>query len=399
MNARFLAATALAITSLYAMAQQGPRLATMTGHVAKAERLAPEDARAKLVVGPGFEVSTFATGLGKPRILAVASDGTVYATRRDAGDVIMLRDGNGDGKADPPVIVARRPQMHGIALDGSKVYLVTVKELFVTDRKSDGTFGPLQRLIDDLPDAGQHADRTIAIGPDGMLYLSVGSTCNACDETNPENATMLRIKPDGSSRTVYASGLRNTIGFAFNPKTKALFGFDHGIDWLGDDDQGEELNEIVKDHQYGWPYIYADHKRNPQDEPPGEITMEQWDRMSTPPVLLQTAHAAPMQMAFYQGTQFPSEFQGDAFVAFHGSWNRKVPSGYEVARVRFQQGKPVKIETFLNGFLVNLGSERWGTIGRPFGLAITPDGSLLVGDDLNGVIYRVRVKGAKGTKL
>ena len=138
-------------------------------------------------------------------MLAVASDGTVYATRRDTGDVIMLRDADRDGTAEAPVTVARRPQMHGIALSGTKVYLVTVKELFVTERRADGTFGPLQRLIDDLPDAGQHADRTIAVGRDGMLYVSVGSTCNACDESNPENATILRVKPDGSSRTVYAS--------------------------------------------------------------------------------------------------------------------------------------------------------------------------------------------------
>jgi len=164
-------------------------------------------------VPAGFELTTFATGLGKPRVLAVASDGTVYATRRDTGDVIMLRVSDRDGKADPPVIVARRPQMHGIAVDGSKVYLVTVKELFVADRQADGTLGPLRRVIDDLPDAGQHADRTIVVGKDGMLYLSVGSTCNACDESNPENATMLRVKPDGSARTIYA-GLRNTIGFA-----------------------------------------------------------------------------------------------------------------------------------------------------------------------------------------
>lgn len=390
-----VSAAAILISAAPVLTQQRSSLTTITGHVAKAERLEPSDTRAKLVAPPGFTVDVFATGLGKPRVLAVAEDGTVYATRRDTGDVIMLRDPDRDGKAAPPVVVARRPQMHGIALDGTKVYLVTVKELFVAQRKGDGTFGPLQRLIDDLPDAGQHADRTIAVGKDGMLYLSIGSTCNACDESNPENATMLRVKPDGTARTVYASGLRNTIGFAFHPTTNALFGFDHGIDWLGDDDQGEELNEIVDGRQYGWPYIYADHKRNPQDEPPGGITMEQWDRMSTAPVLLHTAHAAPMQMVFYRGTQFPQEFRGDAFVAFHGSWNRQPPSGYEVARVRFQNGQPVKIETFLSGFLVKLGPDRWGTIGRPFGLAAMPDGSLLVGDDLNGVIYRVRATEGK----
>jgi glucose/arabinose dehydrogenase len=390
-----LSAAIILLGSVSVLTQQRPVVTAITGHVVKTERLDPTDSRAKLVVPAGFEVSVFASGLGKPRVLAVAADGTVYATRRDAGDVLMLRDRDHDGKSEAPLVVARRPQMHGIALTGTKVYLVTVKELFVAERATDGTFGPLQRLLDDLPDAGQHADRTIAVGKDGMLYISVGSTCNACDESNPENATMLRVTPDGSARTVYASGLRNTIGFAFHPSSNALFGFDHGIDWLGDDDQGEELNEIVQGRQYGWPYIYADHKRNPQDEPPGGITMEQWDRMSTVPVLLHTAHAAPMQFVFYQGTQFPQEFRSDAFVALHGSWNRKPPSGYEVARVRFQDAKPSKIEPFLTGFLVSLGADRWGAIGRPFGLATLPDGSLLVGDDLNGVIYRVRATGGK----
>jgi glucose/arabinose dehydrogenase len=130
------------LCSASVLTQQAPGLTTITGHVAKAERLEATDSRAKLVVPAGFEVSTFASGLGKPRVLAVADDGTVYATRRDTGDVIMLRAHDRDGRADAPVIVARRPQMHGIALNANKVYLVTVKELFVADRRADGTFGP-----------------------------------------------------------------------------------------------------------------------------------------------------------------------------------------------------------------------------------------------------------------
>ena len=362
---------------------------TITGHVVKPEKLAVDDKRFKLSVPSGFEVSKFAEGLGKPRVLAVADDGTVYVTRRDAGDVLMLRDADGDGKAEPPVTVARRPQMHGIAIDGPRAYLVTVKELFVANRNDDGTLGPLRRLIDDLPDAGQHADRTIVVGPDGMLYLSVGSTCNACDESNPENATMLRVKPDGTSRTVFASGLRNTIGFAFHPTTMELFGFDHGIDWLGDDEQGEELNHIVKGRQYGWPYIYARNQKNPQDEPPGGITMDQWAKMSDAPVLLHTAHAAPMQFAFITSPRFPAAYRGSALVAMHGSWNRLPPSGYEVVRVTFDAGNPTAIEPFMSGFLVSIGANRWGYGGRPFGLAMTPDGAVLVGDDANGVIYRI----------
>jgi glucose/arabinose dehydrogenase len=164
---------------------------------------------------------------------------------------------------------------------------------------------------------------------------------------------------------------------------------DHGIDWLGDDDQPEELNLIEQGQQYGWPYVYADSKPNPQDEPPGKIPHAQWARMSRPPVLLHAAHSAPMQLAFYEGTRFPAAYRGGAFVALHGSWNRLPPSGYEVAFIRFDQGKPVAIETFASGFLTKQGDGAWGVGGRPAGLAVTPAGELLVSDDQNGAIYAI----------
>ena len=157
------------------------------GHVLKPEKLEPTPDRMQgLKLPDGFEIDVFADGLINPRALAVSKDGTLYATRRSVGDVIMLKDGNGDGKADEVKTVASRPDMHGIAIDGDKAYLVTVNDIYVTKINADGTFGELERIVDDLPDAGQHHDRTLAIGPDGMLYVSVGSTCNACDETNPE---------------------------------------------------------------------------------------------------------------------------------------------------------------------------------------------------------------------
>ena len=132
---------------------------------------------------------------------------------------------------------------------------------------------------------------------------------------------------------------------------------DHGIDWLGNDAQREELNRIEQGAGYGWPYIYEDGKQNPQDDPPGGITMEQWDSMSRRPALTYTAHAASMQLAFYRGGMFPAEYQGDAFVAMRGSWNRKPPSGYEIVRIRFRDGKPEKIEPFVTGFLQQRGGK------------------------------------------
>jgi len=380
-------------------AQKTPADVQITGHIVKpAPQPMSDAALSGLRLPPGFDIRRFADGLGHPRMIAAAGDGAVYVTRRDTGDVLLLTDRDGDGRAEKPVIVARRPQMHGIAVDGSQVYLVTVKEVFVSERQAGGSLGPLRRIIDDLPDGGQHADRTIAVGPDGYLYISVGSTCNACPETGPEHATILRAARDGSARTIYASGLRNTIGFGWHPATKALFGMDHGIDWLGDDDQPEELNQISRHAQYGWPYIYADGKGNPQDEPPGGISMEQWARMSQPPVLTYTAHAAPMQMVFYDGSQFPAEYRGDAFVAMHGSWNRRPPSGYEVVRIRFSGGRPTAIEPFVSGFLMQQADGGWAHTGRPTGLAMASDGSLLLGDEANGQIYRISYAAGKGTR-
>ena len=395
---RLLACSAIIAAAIPAVAhaqQQEPANTEIVGHVLQPRQLAPTAERqAQLKLPENFKLDVFAKDLVNPRILAVAGDGTLYATRRSVGDVVMLKDSDGDGKADVEKVVAGRPNMHGIAIDGNKAYLVTVHDVYVADIRKDGTFGKLKRIVDDLPDAGQHNDRTIAVGPDGMLYVSVGSTCNACNEPNPENATLLQMKPDGSFRKIFASGLRNTIGFAFDPATGKLWGADHGIDWLGDDEQPEEINLIELGKQYGWPYIYGNGGKNPQDRPPGGLSLEQWASASENPVLTYTAHAAPMQLAFYTGDQFPTEYRGDAFLAMHGSWNRKPPSGYEVVRVRFKDGKPQKIEPFITGFLTEKDGA-YGYMGRPFGVAVAKDGSLFIGDDANGVIYRVSYAGPK----
>lgn len=365
------------------------------GHVVEPVPLDPTPERlAGLRMPTGFEVSVFARDLINPRMIAVADDGRVYVTRRAVGDVILLDDRDGDGTTDgEPVVVASRPNLHGIAISGDTVYLVTVGELYRTRVLDDGTLAPLELLIDDLPDLGQHPNPMVVVGPDGILYMTMGSTCNACGEANPENATMLRVAPDGSSRTIFASGLRNTIGYGFHPETGEIFGMDHGIDWLGDNEQHEELNQIVEGTQYGWPYVYAEGQYNPQDEPPGGITMAEWAARSAEPLGLYTPHAAPMQLAFYTGDQFPDEYQGDAFIAMRGSWNRRPPSGYEVVRIRFEDGRPVGFEPFLQGFLVEQGDGEWGHLGRLAGLAQAADGSLLLSDDTNGIVYRIAYTG------
>ena len=367
---------------------------TITGRIYEPAKLDPTVQRIKsLKLSAGFQIAKFAE-ISSPRMLTVAPDGTIYASLRNPGRLAMLKDTDGDGAADVQKVVAEKEGLHGIAIHDGKMYIATVTEVFVADMKRDGSLGALKMIMRDLPDGGQHPNRTLAIGKDNMLYISVGSTCNACHETNPENATMLRANLDGTNRKIFASGLRNTIGFGWHPISSKMFGMDHGIDWLGDNEQKEELNELVEGAKYGWAYIYADGKINPQDEPPAELglTNEDWARQSVNPVLMYTAHAAPMQMLFYTGAQFPAEYRNDAFVAFRGSWNRLPPSGYEVVRVRFDNaGNPTRFEPFLTGFLVEGGSPdgKDAHFARLAGVAQMRDGSLLVSDDTNSIIYRV----------
>jgi glucose/arabinose dehydrogenase len=328
----------------------------------------------------------FADSLGKPRMLTVGEAGAVYVTDRMAGTVTLLRDTNNDGRADQKQTVASVKDVHGLTIHAGKMYLVAIKDVYVSTINSDGTLTEPQRIINDLPDGGQHPNRTIAFGPDGYMYITVGSTCNACADSNPENATILRANADGTGRIIYANGLRNTIGFGWHPQTQELWGLDHGIDWLGDDQQEEELNLIKQGAFYGWPYIYGDGRYNPHPRPMGDTTYADILAKTTLPSLLYEPHAAPMGMIFYTGSQFPAEYQNDAFATMRGSWNRTKPSGYKVVRIHFENGKPVSAQDFVTGFLVNNNQAQFG---RPVGITMHTDGSLLFTDDNNGVIYRV----------
>jgi Raf kinase inhibitor-like YbhB/YbcL family protein len=391
-----LAAAIFMIIAPWARAQQGDGTNVhIETNVWKPARV-PADAAhiAQLRVPRDFAVNVFARHLGNTRVLAVAPNGNVYVSRREEGDVLLLKDADGDGAADDaPIWAVHRAGVHGLAIHDDKLYMITARELFAATMRPDGSLGTPQLLIGDLPDAGQHANRTIAFGPDGMLWISVGSTCNACNETNPENATLLRATPDGKSRVIWASGLRNTIGFDWQPMTGELWGFDNGIDFLGDDVQPEEINRLVRGKRYGWPHVYGDGDIYPQSTPRGGITKEQWRALSEPMTLGYTAHSAPMQMVFYPGGSFPREFVGDAFATLRGSWNRQPASGYEIVRIRFAGGTPQRVEPFVSGFLSDGGTTHFA---RPMGLAVARDGALLMADDANGVIYRISYCGKNG---
>lgn len=345
----------------------------------------------RLKTPPGWIVFAAATGLGKPRMLCFGPAGQLYVTRRDAGDVLMLQDTNGDHEFDQlQTVIAEFPGVHGIAIRDGWLYGVSNRELRRYRMNNDGTTSTMELLINDLPDAGQHPNRTMHFGPDGMLYLSVGSTCNDCKESNKENATMLQIDPATWKRTIYARGLRNTIGFDWHPQTGELWGMDNGSDAKGDGIPPEELNMITKDGDYGWPLVWG--KQIPdetREDPPG-ATKAAYAKTTKPSIMDLPAHAAPIAFAFLDTARsLPEEYRDDALVCWHGSWNKKQPDGFKVQRIKFENGKPVAAEDFLTGFFDPAKRTRFG---RPAGLAIAADGSIYISDDANGVIYCMQKK-------
>ncbi len=362
------------------------------GHDDRPAIIHPTDALIRQLKLPeGFRINIFAKGLGAPRMLAVADDGTVYVTRRDRDDVLALEDRDGDGKAEKTrPVVKNMPGVHGIAIRDHRMYLATVNEVYVAEIKK-GSVGEPKKILGGLPPGGRHPNRTLGLDPQGMLYITVGSTCNCCLEPYAESATILRAKADGSDKEIFATGLRNTLGIGWHPVSKEMYGMDNGTDWLGDGFPPEELNKIEKGKHYGWPFVYGDQQLiDLQNYPPG-FDPKAYLAKSTPPVLEYQAHNAPLQLVFYTGSQFPQAYRNDAFVAMHGSWNRKPPTGYKIVRVKFSpEGKPLEFQRFVTGFLNKEGTKAFA---RPAGIAVAKDGSLLFSCDKTGVIYRVSYKG------
>jgi glucose/arabinose dehydrogenase len=344
----------------------------------------------ELVLPAGFSINVYRTGLAHARMLATHGP-HVYVTQPMQGNVVRLDDEDEDGVAEALAVVASDlPMVHGIAFHDDDVFLANVHSVFRGTVAADGTFGALTEIIADLPDGGQHPLRTLGIGPDELLYISVGSDCDACEETNPEHATLLRSTLAGqaaAARTIFARGLRNTLGFGWHPVTDALWGMDQGSDWRGDDLPPEELNAIQADKDYGWPYCFGAKEPDPVIQDPPDQTKAEYCATTEAPVLLNQAHQSPIGMAFYTGGTFPARYQNGAFVAFRGSWNRKPATGYRVAFVPFADGEPQAIEDFVSGFLIQDGD---ATFGRPAGVTVAADGALLFTDDTNGIVYRVQ---------
>lgn len=342
----------------------------------------------KLRLPDGFAIEIFADNVPDARSMALGqSTGTVFVgTRSDR--VYAVVDKDKDRKADEVVTILDGLKMpNGVALYQGMLYVAEQHRIVrypAPGFSLDLPFKDLGEVIyDKLPDKAHHGWRYIRFGPDGKLYVTVGSPCNICEVHDPEG-TVLRMNPDGSDVEVFARGLRNSVGMAFQPKSGELYLTDNNTDMMGDDIPPGEFNAAPgKGLHFGFPYYAGGHARHrdwKDKTPPQEVTF---------PKVEFPAHTAPLGILFYTGDMFPAEYKNDALVAQHGSWNRTEPIGYRLMRVKFDDaGEVTGTEIFVDGWLNH--GEAWG---RPVDLLQLPDGSVLVSDDYQGVIYRIFYEG------
>jgi glucose/arabinose dehydrogenase len=343
---------------------------------------------AEVQVPPGFSVNLFASGLNNPRDMAIGPDGVLYVANRFAGQVVYLPDSNGDGQADSTQVLADGLNAPSSVVyhDGAWYVGVPTGVVRLEDTDGDGRADSRTTLVDNYPTAGAHVTRTVLFLPDGRMVVSVGSSCNVCNEDDPRRAAIVVYDgPDASGERVFAAGLRNAVGLALHPETGALWATNNGRDLMGDDLPPETVYVVEEGLDYGWPRCHAGDIVDP------ELGFEGACNGVPPPAVELQAHMAPLGMAFYTGQAFPADYQGDLFVALHGSWNRSQPVGYQVMRIPIDGAGPAgPPEAFALGWL----NESTGNVsGRPAGLVVGPDGALYVSDDKGGFIYRITYTG------
>src|ERR1700720_2453735 len=339
-------------------------------------------------VPAGFKVNVFATGFKRPRWLIVAPNQDIFVADTGAGEIVVLRDPQNTGGAQVRETFATglsRP--FGIAFHENYVYVGNMNELLRLryDPKTSKRLGEKEHLLD-LPSGG-HNTRSLAFSADGKhLFIGVGSESNIDTGEDPRRAAVTICDPDGKNARLFATGLRNPVGLALEPVTGEVWTSVNERDEIGDDLPPDYFTSLKDGSFYGWPYSYIGDNVDPRVKPQRPDLVA---RAIIPDVLV-GAHVAPLQFAFYTGKQFPESYRGGAFVAEHGSWNRATRSGYQIAFVAFKNGKPSADPVpFMTGLVPD--PSKSDVNGRPVGVAVAPDGSLLVSDDGAEKIYRISV--------
>ena len=334
----------------------------------------------------GFSISVFAEA-EDARSLAISPSGTVFIGNRDSDKVYAVKDTDGDYKADKKWVVASGLNSpNGVAFKDGDLYIAEISRISkikAIESKLDAPGKP-ETVYDKYPKDAHHGWKYIAFGPDGKLYVPVGAPCNICEPKEPY-AGITRINADGTGMEVFASGVRNTVGFTWHPETKDLWFTDNGRDNLGDDIPPCELNSASRaGMNFGYPYCHGGSIADP------EFGKKRPCADFVKPVQNLGPHVAPLGLKFYTGNMFPAAYKNQLFIAEHGSWNRSKKSGHKLALIKFDaSGKSVAYETFASGWLDDASQKVWG---RPVDVLLLDDGSMLVSDDKAGVVYRISYK-------
>jgi glucose/arabinose dehydrogenase len=341
----------------------------------------------KISLPENFKIEVWAADVPNARSMAISEEGIVFVGNRQGKEVFALVDENGDGKADSKFILAEGLNMpNGVAYKDGDLYVAEVNRIIrFKDIKNTLSNPTYEVVYDQYPTEKHHGWKFIAFGPDGMLYIPVGAPCNICDPEEEIFASITRIdvKSPNPKPEVFAHGVRNTVGFDWHPVTGEMWFTDNGRDMLGDDSPDCELNRVTaKGQHFGYPYWHAGTIKDPEFGDKGQAQSEY-----VQPAAKLGAHVAPLGMRFYKGGMFPSTYKNQALVAKHGSWNRTKKSGYTVALEEIDAAGNVTGEKiFASGWLDEATQEVWG---RPVDVQELPDGSLLISDDMAGVIYRI----------
>ncbi len=358
--------------------------------VENSSKTIPRPAGALPAAPPGFSVSVFATGLTDPRWMAVAPNGDVFLTEPTAGKITVLRDKTGTGHGDKVATFASGFSLpHGLAFHDGALYVADLKAVYRLGYR-DGALKALSKTRvtkSSFGVQGGHFTRDIAFDSQGRLFLTIGSAENIGEDA-PPRATVQLVNPNGTL-TTFVNGIRNPVGIVPYPGTDDMYVTVNERDGLGDGLVPDYFTRIQQGDFFGWPYAYIGSNPAPDY---GSKRPDLVAKTKVPDLLFQS-HSAPLGLVFYEGSQFPADYKGDAFVSLHGSWNSSKPTGYKVVRIKFANGRPVGgYDNFITGFWDGSTSpaQVWG---RPVGLAVAKDGSLLIADDTGMTIWRVAYTG------
>lgn len=334
---------------------------------------------------PGFTIELYADNVPNARGMVLGKNGTLFVGTRQKGDVYAVIDKDGDHRADHVLTVASGLRMPvGVAFHDGSLYVSAVDRIVRFDEIEERLQNPPSPITvtDRFPTDRAHGWKFIAFGPDGKLYVPVGAPCNICEPDPDRYAIISRMNPDGSNYEIVARGVRNSVGFDWDPDTGDLWFTENGRDYLGDDRPPDELNQAAKAGlHFGYPYCHGGTIKDP--EYGDQHTCHEF----TPPALRLGPHVAALGMRFYTGTMFPQEYRNQIFIAEHGSWNRTSKIGYRITLASRDDQGVLHYSVFAEGWL-----QREKPWGRPVDVLVMPDGALLISDDLAGVIYRISSK-------